>query len=113
MVLCGWWLIPALYGADSRPAYPALVILLVGYGFSGVFQWNRPLMLAFGKPSFPLVVAALAGAVELALIFWLVPVHGYLMMAAILSGYFIISIGITTWRGLKEIRLQSSANSNP
>jgi len=46
----------------------------------------------------------LAGVVELALIFSLVPRFGYLMMAAILSGYFILSIGFIALRGLWEVR---------
>jgi O-antigen/teichoic acid export membrane protein len=107
MVLFGWWLIPVLYGSAARPAYPALIILLVGYGFGSIFQWNRPLLLALGKPSYPLVVSALVGAAELALIFWLVPIYGYLMMTAILSGYFVIATGTIVWRGLSEINRQS------
>ena len=54
LALLGWWLIPAVYGAGYAPAYPAVVILLVGYGFANIFQWNRPLLLALGMPSFPL-----------------------------------------------------------
>ncbi len=104
LALTGWFLLPLLYGPDAAPAYPALLILLVGYGFASVFQWNRPLMLALGKPSYPLIVSFLVGLVELALIFSLVPRFGYLSLAAILSGYFVISIGIIVWRGLAELR---------
>jgi O-antigen/teichoic acid export membrane protein len=100
----GWWLIPLLYGAEFAPAYPAVLILLIGYGFANVFGWNRPLLLALGRPGFPLVSAALVGVVELALIFTLVPVHGYLSAAAILSGFLVISIGLNLWRGITVIR---------
>lgn len=100
----GWWLIPFVYGADADPAYPAVVLLLLGYGFATVFHWNRPLLLALGKPSYPLVVAVLTGAVQIALIFILLPRYGYLGMAALLSAYLIVSIGIIVWRGLMEIK---------
>jgi O-antigen/teichoic acid export membrane protein len=106
LALTGWWLVPFLYGAAALPAYPALLILLVGFGFASIFQWNRPLMLALGKPGYPVLIAALVGVLELGLIFWLVPEHGYLMLAAILSGYLVFSIGITAWRGLKAVRDQ-------
>jgi O-antigen/teichoic acid export membrane protein len=111
IVLFGWWLIPFLYGEEYAPAYPTAVLLLIGYGMANIFSWNRPLLLALGKPTFPLVVAASVGAVELALIFRLVPLYGYLAAAAILSGYLFVSVGINVWRGLTEIRNRSAAES--
>jgi O-antigen/teichoic acid export membrane protein len=103
LVAFGWWLIPFVYGADAAPVYPAVVLLLLGYGFATIFHWNRPLLLALGKPSYPLVVAILTGVVQIALIFVLLPRFGYLGMAALLSAYLIASIGIIVWRGLTEI----------
>jgi len=100
----GWWLIPLIYKAQARPVYPALLILLLGYGFAGIFQWNRPLMQSLGKPGYTVLVSMLVGVIELALVFTLVPRYGYLMMAAILSGYFILSIGLIVLRGLWEVR---------
>ncbi len=112
IVLLGWWLIPLLYGEEYAPAYPAAVLLLAGYGAANIFSWNRPLLLALGKPTFPLVVAAAVGAVELVFIYRLVPIYGYLAAAAILSGYLFISVGINVWKGLVEIR-DLSAMSKP
>ena len=109
IVLLGWWLIPFLYGEEYAPAYPAAVLLLVGYGVANIFSWNRPLLLALGKPTFPLVVAASVGAVELVLIFQWVPIYGYLAAAAILSAYLFISVGINVWKGLVEIKKRSAA----
>lgn len=100
----GWWIIPLLYGAEYAPAYPAVLILLAGYGFANIFGWNRPLLLALGKPAFPLISAALVGAVELAFIFLLVPGWGFLSAAAFLSAFLIISIGINLWQGFKLMR---------
>ncbi|MCK6538806.1 MAG: lipopolysaccharide biosynthesis protein [Anaerolineales bacterium] len=98
----GWWLIPFIYGSDMAPAYPCFLILLLGYGVANVANWNRPLLLALGKPNYPLMVAAIAGAVEVALIFLLVPRGGYLVGAGIVSGYFIVSI---TWIVLKGLSI--------
>jgi O-antigen/teichoic acid export membrane protein len=103
LALTGWWLIPRLYGAAAAPAYPALLILLVGYGFASVFQWNRPLLLALDKPAWPVGVAFAAGLLELFVIFTLASRYGYLMMAAALAGYFLLSIGGAVWLGLREI----------
>lgn len=103
LALSGWFILPLFFGEQALPAYPALLILLVGYGFASVFQWNRPLLLALGKPGYPLMVSFVCGLIELALIFSLVPRLGYLALAAILSTYFVVSIGITVWRGLVEI----------
>jgi O-antigen/teichoic acid export membrane protein len=107
LALTGWFLLPLLYGAQALPAYPALLILLVGYGFASIFQWNRPLLLALGMPGYPVIVSLAVGLVELILIFSFVPRLGYLALAGILSAYFVISIGIIIWRGFDEIRRQS------
>jgi O-antigen/teichoic acid export membrane protein len=104
----GWWLIPLVYGPGTAPVYPVVLILLVGYGTANMLHWNRPLLLAFGKPSYPLMVALMVGAIEIVLTLWLVPQYGYLIMAAILAGYLAISIAITAWRGWREIRTQEA-----
>jgi O-antigen/teichoic acid export membrane protein len=77
---------------------------MIGYGVANILNWNRPLLLAFGKPSYPLLVAVSVGVIEILLILWLVPQGGYLIMSAILSGYLAVSIGITAWLGWREIR---------
>jgi O-antigen/teichoic acid export membrane protein len=105
--LTGWWIIPTIYKPQARPVYPLLMILIAGYGFASIFQWNRPLFLSLGKAGYPVLVSTLLGVIELALIFTLVPRYGYLMMAVILSGYFIISVGFITLRGLWEIHHRS------
>ena len=108
LALIGWWLIPFLYTSEATPAYPAVLVLLIGYSFGSIFTWNRPLLLALGKPSYPLVIAAVVGVIELILAIILVPRYGYLAQAALLSGYFIVAIGLITLRGLREVRVQES-----
>jgi O-antigen/teichoic acid export membrane protein len=109
--LTGWWIIPTLYKRQAVPVYPLLLILIAGYGFASVFQWNRSLFLSLGKAGYPVLISMLIGTIELALIFTLVPRYGYLMMAVILSGYFIISIGYITLRGLWEVRHRALAEA--
>ena len=104
--MLGWWLIPFLYTPEAAHAYAAVLVLLIGYSFGSIFTWNRPLLLALGKPAYPLVIAAVVGVIELALAVILVPRFGYLAQAALLSGYFIIAIGLITWRGVREMRTQ-------
>jgi O-antigen/teichoic acid export membrane protein len=99
----GWWLIPLVFKPAAAPVYPLVLILLIGYGIANILNWNRPLLLAFGRPSYPLLVALLVGSVEILFILWLVPQGGYLIMAVILAGYLAISVGITAWRGWREI----------
>lgn len=103
LIVLGPWLIPFLYGQQAYPAYPALLLLLVGYGFANIFHWNRPLWLALGKPSLPLIAGAVAGALEIGLTFLLVPRGGYLMQAGLLSLYFLLSIGWLVWEGIKVL----------
>ena len=109
LALTGWWLIPLVYKPQARPVYPVLLILFLGYGFAGIFQWNRSLMLSLGKAGYPVLISVLTGVVELGLIFTLVPRYGYLMMAGLLSGYFIVSLGFISLRGVLEVRRRKVA----
>lgn len=96
----GWWLIPLIYGEQFAPAYPCLLILLIGYGVANIANWNRPLLLALGHPNYPLIVATVTGAIEIVCIFVFVPSGGYLVGAAIFSAYLTISVLINVARGL-------------
>ncbi|HSB66257.1 MAG TPA: lipopolysaccharide biosynthesis protein [Anaerolineales bacterium] len=108
IALLGWWLIPIVFGPNTSPVYPLTLILLIGYGIANIINWNRPLLLALGKPAYPLLIAVGVGAIEILLILWLVPARGYLTMAAILSGYLAFSICLTAWRGWQEIRVHEA-----
>ena len=56
--------------------------------------------LRLGHPAYPLMVAAIVGAIEVALIFLLVPAGNYLVAAAIFSAYLAVSILWMVLRGL-------------
>lgn len=102
ILLFGNWLI-LFYGAEYLPAYPALLVLLVGFGTANILFWNRSLHLAQGRPGYPFQVVLWVGLVKLVLSVLLVPVYGYVMQAALLSGYFVISVGLIAWKGLQGV----------
>lgn len=108
LVALGWWIIPFLYGADMAPAYACLVILLIGYAFANVMNWNRPLLLALGYPAYPLMVAAITGAIEIILIFTLLPGSNYLVGTAIFSAYLAVSVSWNVLRGLTLIKREEA-----
>jgi O-antigen/teichoic acid export membrane protein len=108
LILLGHWLIPFMYGEEYLPAYPAMLLLLVGYGLANIVNWNRPLLLALGQPAYPLKVSALVGSVKTALTLTLVKPFGYLVEAAILSGYLATSISFILYKGLNELNRQES-----
>ena len=109
LIAFGWWIIPLIFGAEYAPSYPAIVILMLGYGCANILNWNRPLLLALGRPRDPLLVGATVGAVELILFFLLVPVGNYLVASAIFSGYLMISILWMVWRGLTLIKQEEAS----
>lgn len=103
MTVFGKWLI-SLYGTEFLPGYPTLIILLIGFGFSNIFFWNRSLLLAFGKANIPLIVMAVLGVVKVTLSLWLVPIYGVNTEAVLLTGYFVLSTGIMVLIGYGLIR---------
>ncbi|MBI5840979.1 MAG: oligosaccharide flippase family protein [Chloroflexi bacterium] len=103
MILFGQWLL-WLNGSKFVAAYPALMALLVGMVFNFTLFWNRPLLLSLGLPTFPLTATVIAGVLKVGLAFLLVPRYGYVMEAALLSFYYIFSVGLMVWRGMTEIR---------
>jgi O-antigen/teichoic acid export membrane protein len=89
---------------EFAAAYPTLLALFIGLAFNYTLFWNRPLLLSLGLPDFPIWATLTVGFVKLALAFWLIPKYGILAAGALLSYYYIASVGIMVFRGLKEIR---------
>jgi O-antigen/teichoic acid export membrane protein len=108
LVLFGHWAIIILGGEKFLPAYPALVALLVGLTFNYILFWNRPLLLSLGQPTFPIRVTLIVGLVKIALAFVFVPRYGIVAAGALLSFYYIASVGIMVWRGVQEIQHQEA-----
>jgi len=107
-VLFGRWAL-SLYGDQYIAAYPAMMALLAGLAFNYILFWNRPLLLSFGLPTFPLWATLAAGVLKIGLAFALVPRYGYIMEAALLSLYYILSVGLIVLRGMVELRRQEGA----
>jgi len=108
LILFGRWVL-WIYGEQYTVAYPTLMALLVGMVFNFTLFWNRPLLLSLSLPTFPLLAILIAGVLKIGLAFPLVPRYGYVMEAALLSMYYIISVGLMVWCGLTEIRRQEAS----
>jgi O-antigen/teichoic acid export membrane protein len=107
-ILFGRWMILIYSGAEFADAYPALVALTIGLVFNYILFWNRPLLLSLGLPDFPIWVTLSVGLVKLSLAFWLIPQYGIVAAGALLSFYYIASVGIMVLRGVKEIRMRNA-----
>lgn len=103
LAAAGPWLIPAFYGAEFAPAAPALALLLAGMGFSQVFFWNRPTMLALGRPEVALRLTVLNVALKVPLVLLLVPALGALAMAGITAGLFVLGATLSTMFVLRAL----------
>jgi O-antigen/teichoic acid export membrane protein len=83
-----------LYGNGTKylPAYPILMILLIGYGIANILFWNRPLLLALNRPESPFRVGFYTGLVKVVSSLWIIPAFGVVGAASLLSGYLGISV---------------------
>jgi len=104
LLLLGKWLLSIFKHGEYLPALPVIWILLIGFGFANVFFWNRSLLLAFGRPHYPLAASTFAGLIKIGLMFLLVPLFGIRMQAAAFSLYFVLSIGAITLEGLRGLK---------
>jgi O-antigen/teichoic acid export membrane protein len=109
-VLLGRWIL-WIYDKQYMDAYPALIALLVGLAFNYTLFWNRPLLLSLGLTEYPIIITLIAGLTKVALAFPIVPRYGYVAEAALLSFYYIASVGFMAWRGLKEIKHQEQLST--
>ena len=96
-----------IYKEGFGPAYGVLLMLLIGFGVANTFFWDRTLLLSFGKAGLPLKVSFFAMLAKILLAFLIVPRLGYLAEAGLLSAYFVVTVGVLVWWGLKKIRNQS------
>jgi O-antigen/teichoic acid export membrane protein len=107
LIFLGHWVL-AVFGSQYTVAYPAMIALLIGLSFNYTLFWNRPLLLSFGLQNFALLAIVVAGVLKIGLAFPLVPRYGYVMEGALLSLYYVLSVGIIVWRGLVELRRQEA-----
>ena len=100
-------------GDEFLPAYPAMLILLIGYGLANIFFWNRSLLLSFGDSLYAFVAMLIAGLVKIFGGFILVPQNGYLAEAALFSLFFVLSVSMNLVRGFFRLRKAEKAHPEP
>jgi O-antigen/teichoic acid export membrane protein len=98
VIFIGQPLIYYIYTPQYLPAYPALVILLVGYLFANTFYWRRNILLALGRADFPARLNLILAILKVIGILLLVPKYGYLASAALLSAYYITGSLISVYK---------------
>lgn len=108
-IALGRWLL-SFFGAEFTVAYPAVLALLAGLVFNYTLFWNRPLLLSLGLQRYALGAIVVAGIIKLGLAIPLVPAYGYIMEAVLLSGYYLLSVGLIAGRGLREVDRRISAS---
>jgi O-antigen/teichoic acid export membrane protein len=107
LILFGRWIVALLYGSEYLPAYPAFVILLLGFTIVNILYWNRVALLALARPVFPTVINFIGMIFKVAAIFLLVPHYGYLTFAVLLSSYYLFTVGIASLRVIVDVRVRS------
>jgi O-antigen/teichoic acid export membrane protein len=114
LIVLGRWLL-SFYGIEFQPAYLPMLIFLIGLGFANILFWNRPLLLSLGLPLIPYRITLYAGLAKVALAFLVVPRFGLNSEAFLLSAFFVISVGLIVWHGLREVnqRERSDLEANP
>jgi O-antigen/teichoic acid export membrane protein len=98
LVIFGKPLIAWLYTPEFLPAYPALLILLLGYLAANTFYWRRSALLALGRADYPAKVNLILAAFKMVGILLLVPRYGYLACAALLAAFYWVGTAITVWK---------------
>lgn len=104
LLLFGRLIIQYIYTPEFLPAYPALLILMAGLLVANTFYWNRVALLALGLPDYPAKVNLIAAGFKITGILLLVPIYGYLASAALLSGFYFISITLNVRKTVSVLR---------
>ena len=110
LVIFGKPLIALLYTPEYLPAYPALLILMVGLLVANTFYWNRIALLSLGLADYPAKINSIAAVLKVIGIIIIVPVYGYLGSAALLSGYYLFSVSLNVRKTIKELRIRRNQN---
>jgi O-antigen/teichoic acid export membrane protein len=109
LVFFGRQIIATLYRPEYLPAYPALLIMLIGFLVANTFYWNRTILLALNHPDFPTKVNLVVAILKTAGILLLVPGFGYLAGAALLSASYLLGVSLSVWKARQVINAQEQA----
>ena len=110
LILFGPWLVQ-IYGSEFLPAYPILLILLVGVIAANIIYWSRSVLLPLGMPDFPVKVGFIAAAIQIVGMLVLVPRWGAPMMALMMSVFFVINSTTLLWKTILELRRAEEVSS--
>jgi O-antigen/teichoic acid export membrane protein len=91
LVVFGKLIIRLYSSVEFYPAYPILVILVVGYFIMNLFYWNRVGLLTLNRPVYPTVVNFVFMVVKITLMFALIPPMDTTFMAILFSGYLLFT----------------------
>jgi O-antigen/teichoic acid export membrane protein len=108
LLIFGRPLIAFFYTPEFLPAFPALVILMVGLLVANTFYWNRIGLLSLGLADYPAKVNSIAAALKIIGMLIIVPIYGYLGSAALLSGYYIFSVSLNVRKIFSELKSRIS-----
>jgi O-antigen/teichoic acid export membrane protein len=106
LLIFGKPLISFFYTAEFLPAYPALLILMVGLLVANTFYWNRISLLSLGLAEYPAKVNFFAAVFKVIGIITIVPIYGYLGSAALLSGFYMFSVSLNVRKTFSVLRLR-------
>jgi O-antigen/teichoic acid export membrane protein len=101
--LAGAPLIRIVYGPAFAPAATALALLLVGMVFANVLFWSRPALLALGRADYPFKVNVGIAVLKVVGVLLVVPTHGYIGNAALLTVLYFIGVGVCVWKVRSEV----------
>ncbi len=113
LIVFGRWVV-GIYGAEFLPvSYTSLLILLVGIAAVNIFYWNQLALLPLGLPDTPTKVQLIGAVGKVVGTILLVPVLGAPGMAALLSGFLLLTTLALVWRTVVEIRRAEALDPEP
>ena len=83
---------------------------MVGLFVANTFYWNRIALLSLGLADYPAKVNSIAAVLKAIGIVTIVPIFGYLGSAALLSGYYILSISLNVRKTFSELKVRQTKN---
>jgi O-antigen/teichoic acid export membrane protein len=108
LALFGRQVISLYLGPEFLPAYLPLVILTTGYTVVNLFYWSRAALLAFNRPVYPTLVNFAGMVLKIIGVLLFAP-FGAVAFAALLSGYYIFTVGLAVLRVLRDLRMHLAA----
>lgn len=93
------------------PAYPLLMILILGFSFEYVLIWNRVTLLALKQAAFPTLINLVGLLLKISVIYLLVDTYGEAAFAWALFAYMVLTVGVTALRALMDINRREQLDS--